>query len=106
MGIANIENHKMELISFIITLQQEDAIAAFERVVPRIKKKVKSTNRKQDVDSVDLAYFARPVRENITIEELMQEQHNFPIDKTKMDAIVKSLDIQEPIEELLLQLKD
>jgi hypothetical protein len=106
MGVANIENRKMELISFIITLQQEDAIAAFERVVPRIKKTVKPTNGKQDANSIDLAYFARPVRENITIEELMHEQHKTPIDKIKMDAIVKAMDIQEPIEELLLQLKD
>lgn len=103
MVATNIENRKMKLISFIITLQQEDAVAAFERIVPSVKKTVKPT-KKAVKNELDLAHFARPIRETITIEELMREQHPDPIDKAKMDAIVKAMNIQEPIEELLAQL--
>lgn len=103
MGTTNIESRKMELISFIITLQKEDAVAAFERMVKRVKKVVPSTEISQN-NGIDLAHFARPIRQNITIEELMAEQHSTPIDKATMDAIVKAMDIQEPIEELLAQL--
>lgn len=103
MVATNIETRKMELISFIITLQQEDAVAAFERIVPSVKKVVKPKQNGQN-GALDLAHFARPTRENITIEELMQEQHSTPINKARMDAIVKAMNIQEPIEELLAQL--
>jgi hypothetical protein len=102
MGTTNIENRKMELISFIITLQQEEAVAAFERIVKRVKKVAEPVIEQKN--ELDLAHFARPIRKNITIEELMQEQHSTPIDKATMDAIVKRMNIQEPIEELLAQL--
>ncbi len=103
MVATNIETRKMALISFIITLKQEDAVAAFEHVVPSVKKAIKPTENGQR-DALDLTHFARPTRESITIEELMQEQHATPIDKAKMAAIVKAMDIQEPIEILLSQL--
>jgi hypothetical protein len=103
MVATNIESRKMELISFIITLKQDADVAAFERVVPSVKKVVKPTENGQN-NALDLAHYVRPMRESITIEELMREQHSTPIDKVKMDAIVKAMDIQEPIEELLTQL--
>lgn len=99
MGTTSIENRKMELISFIITLQQEDAVAAFERIVKRVKKVAVPTVEQKN--ELDLAHFARPIRKTITIEELMAEQHSTPINKVRMDSIVKAMDIQEPIEELL-----
>ena len=103
MVATNIENRKLKLISFIITLQQEDAVATFEQIVPRVKKMVKPT-KKMRVNGLDLAHFARPIRETITIEELMQEQQFTVFDREGFDQIVKNMDIQEPIEELLAQL--
>jgi hypothetical protein len=103
MGTANIESRKMELISFIISLQKEDAVEAFERMVKRVKKVVPPTGVTQN-EALDLAYFARPIRENITIEELMQEQQFTVFDRAGFDQLVKNMDIQEPIEELLAQL--
>ena len=102
MGTTSIENRKMKLISFIITLQQEDAVAAFERIVKRVKKVAAPTVEQKN--ELDLAHFARPIRKNITIEELMQEQQFTVFDRAGFDQIVKNLDIQEPIEELLAQL--
>jgi hypothetical protein len=102
MGIKNIENRKMELISFIITLQQEEAVAAFERIVKRVKKVAEPVIEQKN--ELDLAHFARPIRKSITIEELMQEQQFTVFDRAGFDQIVKNMDIQEPIEELLAQL--
>ncbi len=102
MGTTSIENRKMELISFIITLQQEDAVAAFERIVKRVKKVAEPAIEQKK--ELDLAHFARPIRKNITIEELMQEQQFTVFDREGFDEIVKNLDIQEPIEKLLAQL--
>ena len=103
MVATNIQTRKMGLISFIITLEKDADVAAFERVVPSVTKAVRPSKNGQK-EALDLAHFSRPMRENITIEELMREQHSTPIDKAKMDAIVKAMDIQEPIEVLLAQL--
>lgn len=102
MVATNIENRKMELISFIITLQQEEAVAAFERIVPSLKKTVKS--KKKTSKKEDLTHFARPIRDDITIEELMQEQQFTVFDRKGFDQIIKKMDVKEPIEELLAQL--
>jgi hypothetical protein len=102
MVATNIENRKMELISFIITLQQEEAVAAFERIVPSLRKTVKS--KEEAPKKEDLTHFSRPIRDNITIEELKQEQQFTVFDRKGFDQIVKKMDIQEPIEELLAQL--
>jgi hypothetical protein len=102
MVATNIENRKMELISFIITLQQEEAVAAFERIVPSLRKTVKSKGKAPKKE--DLTHFSRPIRDNITIEELKQEQQFTVFDRKGFDQIVKKMDIQEPIEELLAQL--
>jgi DNA repair photolyase len=103
MVATNIENRKMALIRFIITLKHEDAVAAFEQVVPRVKKRVQPT-KKAKKNELNLAHFARPIRETITIEELMREQQFTVFDREGFDQIVKNMDIQEPIEELLAQL--
>ena len=103
MVATNIQTRKMELISLIITLEQDADVAAFERVVPSVKKAVEKPKKRME-NAAYLAHYVRPTRENITIEELMREQHSTPIDKAKMDEIVKAMDIQEPIEVLLAQL--
>lgn len=56
------------------------------------------------VSEADLAYFARPIRENITVEELMAEQHFTVFDREGFDRLAQKIDIQEPIEVLLAQL--
>jgi hypothetical protein len=96
MVTTNIENRKKTLINFINTLQQEQAVAAFERIMKYVK--VKSSKKE------DLTHFSRPIRDNITIEEFKQEQQFTVFDRKGFDQIVKKMDIQEPIEELLAQL--
>ncbi len=103
--VTNIESRKVELIAFIVMLQQEEAISAIEKIVQEVKSSKKQKHEQQMVSEAEVQYFKRPIRENVTVEELIQEQNWQPIDENKMDAIVKRLDIQEPIELLLSQLK-
>ena len=104
--VSNIESRKIELITFIAALQQEEVIAAIENIAHKFKLP-KYTNPKQVLSTLsetEIAYFNRPIRQNITVEELAFEQKWQPIDEKRMDAIVVKLAITEPIELLLSQL--
>jgi hypothetical protein len=83
-------------------VQQEDVVVAFERIVKCVKKV--AVPKAEQKNELDLMHFARPIRKDITIEELMAEQQVTVFDRTGFDQIVKNLDIQEPIEEFLAQL--
>ena len=50
----------------------------------------------------DLLYrVVKPVREKITVEDLIQKQNYKGFDRAAFDKLVTELDIQDPIEELL-----
>ena len=100
--VTNIESRKVELIAFIALLQQEEAISAIEKIVQQFKSSKKQYQH--FVSEAEVQYFKRPMRDNVTVEDLIQEQNWQPIDENKMDAISKRLDIKEPIELLLSQL--
>ncbi len=104
---GNVEARKIELISFIANLHQEESISNIEKVVKKLKSsKYKNQEFKTTrVSDADVAYFKRPWRKSITPDELAREQNWQPIDEKEMDAIVKRMDIQEPIEQLLADLK-
>jgi hypothetical protein len=48
-----------------------------------------------------LEKLAKPIRKNLDIEELIKEQNWKPINREEFDRLVKELDIQEPIEQLI-----
>lgn len=89
-----LNEKKVRLVSRILALEDELMLDKLEKILSSYL-----------IDkAVDLDYFTRPIRENITIEDLIQEQHSTPIVEAKMDAISVAMDIQEPVEELLAQL--
>ena len=104
--LTNIESRKVQLISFIASLQQEDVISAFENMAQQFKlPKYKSLESQlSTVSEEEIAYFNRPIRKSISVEELVIEQNWQPIDENKMNDIVNKLDIKEPIELLMSQL--
>jgi hypothetical protein len=103
MGI-NIESRKVELIAFIAQLQQEEAISAIEKVANQYRLYKNINPNQQYVSEAEVQYFKRPIREDISIDDLIKEQNWKPIDEDEMDAIIKKMDIQEPIELLMAQL--
>lgn len=103
---ANIGTRKIELITFMAALQQEEAVQAFEKIARKLKPKTykKEETASLKVSEADIEYFKRPTRKTITADQLAIEQNWQPIDEAKMDELVRLMDIQEPIELLLSQL--
>lgn len=89
-----LREKKIRLASKVLALEDEVLIDKLEKVL---------TSYLSD-KTIDATFFARPIPEDITLEELAKQQHQTPIDKKKMDAIIAALDIEEPIEDLLRQL--
>jgi hypothetical protein len=54
--------------------------------------------KKPENDSV----LFKPLKDDLKIDEMIIEQDFKKIDRTKFDALVYSIDIQEPLRELLL----
>ncbi|MEN9612909.1 MAG: hypothetical protein RLZZ628_3723 [Bacteroidota bacterium] len=118
--VTNLETRKLALITFIATLQQEEAMIAFEQLLDEfvqkartsqskaIKTKVEHSTKikpKSKISKTDLEYFKRPMRADVNVDDLAKEQNWQPIDEKKMDALVQQMAITEPIELLLAQLK-
>lgn len=47
----------------------------------------------------------KPIRETLTVEDILKEQSYKNFDRAKMDALIKQMDIQDPNNELLEDLK-
>jgi len=55
----------------------------------------------------EIAIFAdavRPLRKNLTLEELLTEQNFKGFDRQELDKLIAEINVQEPIEELLAML--
>lgn len=89
----NLELRKYHLISLIIALQDEDSLAALEAYL----------GQKDSLNTSDLMLtkLAKPMRKTISVEELVKEQDYKGIDMIEFQALIKEINITEPIEELL-----
>ncbi|MBK8568263.1 MAG: hypothetical protein IPN76_34395 [Saprospiraceae bacterium] len=47
----------------------------------------------------------KPLRKDLTLHQLLEEQHFKGFDRKELDKLAKEINIQEPIEELLAMLK-
>jgi translation initiation factor RLI1 len=48
----------------------------------------------------------KPIRKGVTLQQILAEQNYTKTNWTRVDEIAQNLDIQEPLEELLTQLKE
>jgi len=51
-----------------------------------------------------LEQLARPIRPHFDLEEIKREQGYQPINREELEELIKELDIQEPLEDLLAML--
>jgi hypothetical protein len=102
--LFNIESRKIELITFIASLQQEEAISAIEKIAQQYKFYKETEPNLHIVSESDVEYFKRPIRDSITVDDIVGEQNWKSLDEAEMDALVKKMDIQEPIELFMAQL--
>lgn len=83
------ENKKLKLIEQILQLDSEEVIDDVANYL---------SDRLADLANMNEIF--KPMRENISVEELAKEQNYKPITFDEFKAMAKKIDIQEPIEEL------
>ena len=85
-----IEALKYELFAKIVGIQNE-------AVLQRVKEMLDTISKDNDL----LYRVVKPIREKITVEDLIREQNYKGFDRAAFDKLAAELDIQDPIEELL-----
>ena len=113
--MGSMTEHKLHLIQQISVIDTPNELEAFlEKELGEIKAKKRKQPSKKAAGKVLLSSplseeenqkLAKPMRKTLDIEAIKREQgwkgyH----DTEKMDRLIKKMDIQEPIEELLAML--
>ncbi len=95
MNTETLNDRKINLIVEITHLDNEESVRQIEDAVGKIKKR--PTENQLEM----LKKLAKPIRKKIDLEELKREQNWKPIDREEFDRLVREIDIQEPLEQLL-----
>lgn len=90
-----LEKRKANLIVRISRLDKEESVEQVEAVVS-IVESLPSVSQLEILRKI-----AKPMREKLNIGDLIKEQDWKPIDREEFDRLVKEIDIQEPIEQLI-----
>lgn len=85
-----IEALKYELLAKIVSIQSETDLK-------RVKEMLDSLSE----DNALLYRMVKPVREKITVEDMIKEQNYTGFDRNAFDKLVSEMDVTDPIEELL-----
>ena len=85
-----VETKKYKLIEKITSLQDEEVLNKLELVLNEYSR-----------GNLILMDIVKPIREKLDIEQLKKEQNYQGFDKEEIDRLIKEIDLQEPIEELL-----
>ena len=89
--MASAESIKLDIISQITALNDATVLAQLAHVLKQ------NRSKKGDI----LSQVNKPRRKTLDIEVLKQEQNFTQFNRTRFDQLVKELNIQEPIEQLL-----
>ena len=89
--MENVESIKLNLITQIASLNDAQTLTQLELILN------KSKANKDDV----VSKLNRPRKKRIDIEMLKKEQKFSTFNRKRFDELIKELDIQEPIEQLL-----
>jgi hypothetical protein len=88
---------KLELLERLMRLPYNEKWERLELVVEDIEKEIIATKTPEEL----LAKFAKPRKETIDLEALMKEQNYPKYDSKRAEELVREMDIQEPIEDLI-----
>ncbi len=85
-----IEALKYEILAKIVGIQNKAVLQQVRKILEGVSKEN------------ELFYRAvKPIREVITVEDLIREQNYKGFDRSAFDKLVEEIDVQDPIEELL-----
>ena len=94
MHTINLNTRKYELISQVMQIEKEKNVRIIEDFFAQLFYKPVS-QKKYDEE------IFKPIRKNITIEEMKREQKYTGFDRDEFDKLIKEINIQEPLSELL-----
>ena len=94
--MKTLESRKLDVIRLVMEVQNEEVLSKFEDEVLKIKDN--HTLKPNIVDAI------KPVRKNVTLEQLKQEQNYQPVSYQEFRQLADKIEIEEPIEELLAML--
>lgn len=89
----------MDLIVQITLLNDEESVRQVEDFVSDLEK------RPAEWQLEKLKKLAKPMRKKIDIEELKREQNWKPSSQAEIDELIEKINLQEPIEQLLEDIK-
>lgn len=107
---VTIEILKKEALALLRNLEQLKLLQ-FVPAKSKASQKGKVNAQKSEQPEAPLTQAAmsndaiKPLRENITLDELLKEQNFKGFDREGMDKLIAKIDVQEPLEELLAMLK-
>lgn len=90
----NLDSRKYRLIQEIMRIDREEDLS-------KLEDQVESLHSKDDVRFMEAV---KPIRESVTLEVLIAEQHYQPIQKEAFFQKTSELEFEESLEELLSQL--
>ena len=99
MIATTLEKRKANLIVRISRLDKEESVQQIEAIVRLVEKL--TTEKQLEI----LKRVSRPTRKKLDIGEMIKEQNWKPIDRKEFDRLVKEIDIQEPIEQLIADIR-
>jgi len=83
--MITLETKKINIISQIITFNNERIIIEVENFIKNISMQIFNNE------------IFKPIKKKLVIEEMIKEQNYKGVDKQYFDKIIEDLDIQEPI---------
>lgn len=95
MATKTLDRRKIELIVQITNLDNEEAVRQVENFVGFL-------NQQPTAEQLEMIKkVAKPIRKKLNVADLIREQNWKPIDREEFDRLIKEIDIQEPLEQLL-----
>jgi hypothetical protein len=92
--MQDLEVRKFHLIKIIANVQNEYLLMKLEEILKEWKQ--------NDIDFDLLAQVSKPMLKDISVEDLVKEQNYQGIDRVHFDTLVAEINIEEPIDQLLL----
>lgn len=91
--MKTIESIKLNIIEIVMSIENEGILTKFEDEAIKIKA--------QKNNQPKLSNAIKPIRTNVTLEQLKKEQNYQAISYEEFRQLADKIEIKEPIEELL-----
>jgi len=92
---------KNKIINMLQLVNNQKILKHIELILQKELQDTSTTKETDTVQKLMLQQMAKPMRRTMTVEQLKKEQNHQPLSKKEYNKMVKDLNIQEPIEDLM-----